>query len=36
VDNVAIDAISVIPEPSTIALIGAGMIGLLAVRRRRS
>src|SRR5579863_7780739 len=36
VDNVAIDAISVIPEPSTIALIGAGMLGLLAVRRRRS
>jgi hypothetical protein len=32
VDNVAIDAI---PEPSTIALIGAGMLGLLAIRRRR-
>jgi hypothetical protein len=33
VDNVAID---VVPEPSTIALIGAGMLGLLVVRRRRS
>lgn len=36
VDNVAIDAVSVVPEPSTAALIGAGMLGLLAVRRRRS
>ena len=33
VDNVAID---VVPEPSTIMLIGAGMLGLLVVRRRRS
>jgi hypothetical protein len=35
VDNLTIDAITV-PEPSTIALIGAGMLGLLVVRRRRS
>jgi hypothetical protein len=28
--------VGVIPEPSTIMLVGAGLLGLLAVRRRRS
>ena len=35
IDNITIDA-TVIPEPSTVLLAGAGLVGLLALRRRRS
>jgi hypothetical protein len=36
IDNFNIDATAVIPEPSTVVLVGAGLVGLLALRRRRS
>lgn len=36
IDNFSIDAVSVIPEPSTVMLVGAGLLGMLAIRRRRS
>jgi len=36
IDNFTIDATAVIPEPSTVLLVGAGLAGLLAIRRRRS
>jgi len=35
IDNLTIDAIAV-PEPSTVMLLGAGMIGMITIRRRRS
>jgi hypothetical protein len=35
IDNITIDA-TAIPEPSTVLLVGAGLVGLLALRRRRS
>jgi hypothetical protein len=35
IDNFAIDA-TVIPEPSTMLLVGMGLVGLMALRRRRS
>jgi hypothetical protein len=36
VDNFTVVSTSVIPEPSTVVLVGAGLVGLLALRRRRS
>lgn len=38
VDNILVGSTfaDVVPEPSTIALVGAGMLGLFAIRRRRS
>ena len=35
IDNLAVDAV-VIPEPSTVFLVGMSLAGLLAIRRRRS
>jgi PEP-CTERM motif len=35
IDNFSIDAIAV-PEPSTMLLVGAGVLGMFAIRRRRS
>ena len=35
IDNFNIDAV-LVPEPSTLLLVGAGLLGLLAVRRRRT
>ncbi len=34
VDNFTV--VGVVPEPSTVALVGAGLIGMVAMRRRRS
>jgi hypothetical protein len=36
IDNLTIDATAIVPEPSTVVLVGAGLVGLLALRRRRS
>ncbi len=36
VDNVAFGAVSTVPEPGTLALLGAGLIGLGFIRRRRA
>jgi threonine dehydrogenase-like Zn-dependent dehydrogenase len=33
IDTLTIDAV---PEPSTVLLVGVGLIGMLAARRRRS
>jgi hypothetical protein len=34
-DNVAISGLAAVPEPSTVAMVGLGLMGMLALRRRR-
>ncbi len=34
-DNVAIDGVAAVPEPSTVAMVGLGLVGMLTIRRRR-
>jgi len=34
-DNVAISGTAVVPEPSTVAMVGLGVLGMLSLRRRR-
>ncbi|HTS19628.1 MAG TPA: PEP-CTERM sorting domain-containing protein [Verrucomicrobiae bacterium] len=36
IDNLTVDAMAVVPEPSTLVLAGAGFLGMLMIRRRRS
>ncbi len=35
-DNVAISGTAVVPEPSTVAMVGMGVLGMLGLRRRKS
>lgn len=35
IDNISVGAASVVPEPTTLALFGVGLLGFAAVRRRR-
>jgi hypothetical protein len=35
-DNVSISGTAVVPEPSTVAMVGMGVLGMLSLRRRRS
>ena len=34
-DNVTISGVAVVPEPSTVAMVGLGVLGMLSLRRRR-
>jgi PEP-CTERM motif len=34
-DNVTISGVAVVPEPSTVAMVGMGILGMLSLRRRR-